>query len=54
MTLSRVSFWKVLWLGITKINSSGDCIDKLCWGTLMNSAGDRNKFGECDLPWLLA
>ena len=23
------------------INFAGDCVDKLCWGTLMNSVGDR-------------
>ena len=36
------------------INSAGDCVDKLCWGTLMNSAGDRKNFAEGDLPWQLA
>ena len=35
------------------INSTGDCVDKLCW-ILMNSAGDRKNFAEGDLPWQLA
>ena len=40
--------------GFAKVNPSGDYIDKLWLGNLMNSAGDRKNFGEPDLPWLLA
>ena len=29
-------------------NSIGDTVDVLCWGTLMNSAGDRKSFTEDD------
>ena len=35
-------------------NSAGDTVDKLCWGTLMDSAGDWKNFAEGDLPWQLA
>ena len=30
-------------------NSTGDTVDKLCWGILMNSAGGRKNFAEDDL-----
>ena len=36
------------------LNSAGDSVDKLCWGILMNSAGDRKNFAEDDLLWQLA
>ena len=41
-------------LGISTIDSARDSADKLCWGILMNSAGDRKNFAEDDLPWQLA
>ena len=41
-------------LRISMMDSAGDCVDKLCWGTLMDSAGDWKNFAEGDLPWQLA
>ena len=41
-------------LGISTINSTGDFAGKLCWGTLMNSAGDRQNFAEDDLSVVIS
>ena len=36
------------------LNSAGDSVDKLGWGTLMNSAGGRKNFAEDDLSVAIA
>ena len=41
-------------MGISTINSAGDFADKLCWGTLMNSVGDRQNFAEDDLSVVIS
>ena len=42
-----------LWGELNSWGSSGWGIVKIsyCWGTLMNSAGDRKNFSERNLPW---